>query len=96
MAYPQTAFASTTVSPDSLIGRRRSAVSSNTLLYQLKVLKETGRYDAFKLKWHKTYDEPPEVSGSRSQSARVNTDVCAGLASAQPFVLASSSSSSIS
>lgn len=61
MAYPQTSFLHTHVSPSSLIGRRREAVSSNTLLYQLDVLKKTGRYDAFRLNWHPVYDEPPEV-----------------------------------
>jgi DUF1680 family protein len=41
--------------------QRRDAVSSQTLLYQLDVLKKTGRYDAFKLKWHSSYDDPPNV-----------------------------------
>lgn len=67
MAYPQTAFASTTVNDDCLVGRRRKAVSDNSLLYQLKVLKETGRYDAFKLKWHPCYDEPPLVCLKHTQ-----------------------------
>ena len=62
MAYPQTVFAATEVHEASLIGRRRNAVAANTLLYQLQVLKDTGRYDAFKLRWHPTYDEPPLVS----------------------------------
>lgn len=61
MAYPQTAFAATSVHDDSLIGRRRTTVCASTLLYQLQVLKDTGRYDAFKLKWHPVYDEPPVV-----------------------------------
>ncbi|KAK4626203.1 Non-reducing end beta-L-arabinofuranosidase [Fulvia fulva] len=61
MAYPQTAFRAVTVHDDSLIGRRRQAVVKNTLLYQLDVLKKTGRYDAFKLKWHPVYDEPPLI-----------------------------------
>lgn len=61
MAYPQTAFASTAIHADSLVGRRRQAVSANTLKYQLDVLKKTGRYDAFKLQWHAVYDEPPLV-----------------------------------
>ncbi|RDW59994.1 hypothetical protein BP5796_11600 [Coleophoma crateriformis] len=61
MAYPQTSFQNTTFSSPSLIDRKRETVYSKTLLYQLKVLKETGRYDAFKLKWHKTYDDPPDV-----------------------------------
>ena len=61
MAYPQTTFARTTVDQESLVGRRRQAASANTLLYQLNVLRETGRYDAFRLKWHPTYDEEPVV-----------------------------------
>lgn len=61
MAYPQTRHGSTVISPHSLVGRRRHAVVANTLLYQLDVLKKTGRYDAFKLKWHKVYEEPPVV-----------------------------------
>lgn len=61
MAYPQTVFAATTIDGGSLIGRRREAVAANTLIYQLDVLKKTGRYDAFKLKWHPVYDEPPVV-----------------------------------
>lgn len=61
MSYPQESFVNTKIHSDSLIGKRREAVSSNTLLYQLQVLKDTGRYDAFKLKWHKIYDDPPTV-----------------------------------
>nr|POF14039.1 non-reducing end beta-l-arabinofuranosidase [Quercus suber] len=61
MAYPQTSFSRVQLSPSSLIGRRRNAVSANTLLYQLNVLKKTGRYEAFKLKWHPSYNDPPEV-----------------------------------
>lgn len=51
----------TIVHPDSLIGRRRQAVSAHTLLYQLDVLRKTGRYDAFKLQWHPSYSDPPDV-----------------------------------
>lgn len=61
MAYPQKTFADTTVHPHTLIGRRRGIVSTNTLLYQLDVLKKTGRYDAFKLKWHHSYNDAPNV-----------------------------------
>lgn len=61
MAYPQTSFQNTTFSSPSLVNQKRETVYSRTLLYQLKVLKETGRYDAFKLKWHKTYNDPPSV-----------------------------------
>ncbi|KAK5698336.1 hypothetical protein LTR17_023743 [Elasticomyces elasticus] len=61
MAYPQTAFINTKIAPSSLLGRRREAVSAVTLLYQLQVLKETGRYDAFKLTWHPSYSNAPTV-----------------------------------
>lgn len=58
MAYPQRSFISTTFAPDSFLARKRNVVWRTTLLYQLKVLKDTGRYDAFKLKHHPIYDEP--------------------------------------
>ena len=61
MAYPQKSFAQTTIHPGSLVGRRREVVSSSTLLYQLDVLKQTGRYDAFKLQSHPSYNDPPNV-----------------------------------
>ncbi|OPB43334.1 hypothetical protein A0O28_0105250 [Trichoderma guizhouense] len=61
MAYPQKAFASTTFSSPSFISRRRQVVYANTLLYQLNVLKETGRYEAFKLNWHPSYSDKPNV-----------------------------------
>ncbi|KAH8799841.1 hypothetical protein F5884DRAFT_848025 [Xylogone sp. PMI_703] len=61
MAYPQRTFKRTTFQSPSYISRRREVVYSNTLLYQLKVLKETGRYDAFKLKWHSSYSDEPNV-----------------------------------
>lgn len=31
------------------------------MLYQLQALKDTGRYDAFKLHWHPSYSKPPDV-----------------------------------
>ena len=61
MSYPQETFMQTVLTKDSLIHGRREAVSSNTLLYQLEVLKKTGRYDAFKLQWHPSYSDPPET-----------------------------------
>ncbi|KAF1845869.1 glycoside hydrolase family 127 protein [Cucurbitaria berberidis CBS 394.84] len=61
MAYPQTAFRAVKLSPGSLIHKRHETVFSTTLMYQLEVLKGTGRYDAFKLGWHPSYDDPPDV-----------------------------------
>jgi DUF1680 family protein len=61
MAYPQQTFSGTNFSSPSFISRRREVVYENTLLYQLDVLKKTGRYDAFRLQWHPTYDDPPNV-----------------------------------
>lgn len=61
MAYPQTTFFHTQLHPGSIIKRRRDAVASNTLFYQLDVLKKTGRYDAFKLQWHPSYSDEPNV-----------------------------------
>jgi hypothetical protein len=61
MAYPQQTFSETNFSSPSFISRRREVVYKNTLLYQLDVLKKTGRYDAFRLQWHPTYDDPPNV-----------------------------------
>jgi len=60
MSYPQKTFQNTTFGT-GFISRKREVVYANTLLYQLNVLKETGRYDAFKLKWHPVYDEAPGI-----------------------------------
>ena len=61
MAYPQENFFHTQLQPSSLVYKRREAVSVNTLLYQLDVLKRTGRYDAFKLRWQDVYSDTPNV-----------------------------------
>lgn len=61
MANPQTSFRKTSFQEHSFLARRRAVVASTTLKYQLKVLKETGRYDAFRLKWNSTYDDEPDV-----------------------------------
>ena len=63
MSYTQITFLNTTFleTAPCFISRRREVVYANTLLYQLNVLKETGRYDAFKLKWHKSYSDKPNV-----------------------------------
>ncbi|KAL1627226.1 hypothetical protein SLS56_006465 [Neofusicoccum ribis] len=58
---PQATFVNTKFDPNSFCGRKREVVFQNTLLYQLKVLKDTGRYDAFKLKWHPSYSDEPDV-----------------------------------
>src|ERR1700709_367822 len=55
-SYPQETFQSTT-SYGSFWGRRREIVRKNTLHRQLEILKATGRYDAFRLKWHPTYED---------------------------------------
>jgi uncharacterized protein len=56
-AHPQDTFYLTTFTPSSFWAKRRSIVLKNTLHTQLSILKSTGRYDAFRLKWHPTYDE---------------------------------------
>ena len=61
MVYPQSSFINAEIDPDCLLGRRREVVIEHTLRYQLDVLKSTGRYDAFKLRWHPIYDEEPLV-----------------------------------
>ncbi|KAF3045458.1 hypothetical protein E8E12_005741 [Didymella heteroderae] len=61
MAYPQETFKSTRVDTTSLLGQRRAAASANMITYQLQILKDTGRYRAFDLKWQPTYDKVPEV-----------------------------------
>ncbi|KAF7948871.1 hypothetical protein EAE96_008053 [Botrytis aclada] len=61
MAYPQNSHLQTVFTTPGFISRRREVVYSTTLLYQLKVLKTTGRYDAFKLQWHASYNDEPDV-----------------------------------
>ncbi|PNS14864.1 ER degradation-enhancing alpha-mannosidase-like protein 1 [Sphaceloma murrayae] len=60
MAQPQVSFLQTKLKPDSFLHRKREVVRENTLLYQLDVLKKTGRYDAFKLQWHDSYSDEPD------------------------------------
>ncbi|KAJ5691491.1 Six-hairpin glycosidase [Penicillium malachiteum] len=61
MSYPQESFAATTFASGSFWARRREVVRVQTLRHQLHMLKQTGRYDAFKLKWHPSYSDPPTV-----------------------------------
>jgi DUF1680 family protein len=60
MSYPQLNFHKTSLAPDSLVSKKRNTVFQNTIPYQLKVLKDTGSYDAFKLKWRDSYKPDPE------------------------------------
>ncbi|KAB8542079.1 hypothetical protein FH972_025542 [Carpinus fangiana] len=61
MSYPQVTFRNVHFDRSAFWGRKRSQISSVALLYQLEVLKKTGRYDAFRLKWHPVYDDEPEI-----------------------------------
>jgi DUF1680 family protein len=60
MAYPQETFKWTYLKTTSLLGQRRAAASANMITYQLEILKKTGRYDAFDMKWQPIYDKVPE------------------------------------
>jgi DUF1680 family protein len=55
MSHPQSIFHHTTFAPGSILHQRRSTVSKTTLRTQLTRLRETGRYDCFKLQWHEIY-----------------------------------------
>ncbi|KAM0287328.1 hypothetical protein ACHAO9_007732 [Fusarium lateritium] len=57
MSHPQSIFHHTTFAAGSILHRRRSTVSKTTLRTQLTRLRETGRYDCFKLQWHDIYDD---------------------------------------
>ncbi|PSR81659.1 hypothetical protein BD289DRAFT_438787 [Coniella lustricola] len=56
---PQDSFAWTKFQPESFWARKRNVVLTNTIPFQLDMLKSTGRYDAFDLKWHPIYDDEP-------------------------------------
>ena len=58
---PQDSYVFTTFEPGSFWAKRRDVVRIRTLPYQLEMLRKTGRYDAFDLKKHHTYDDPPTV-----------------------------------
>lgn len=57
MSHPQTDFGLTTFTGPSLLSSRRGTVSHTTLFTQLERIKETGRYDCFKLQWHPIYED---------------------------------------
>ncbi|KAJ9156686.1 Non-reducing end beta-L-arabinofuranosidase [Pleurostoma richardsiae] len=57
MANPQTTFHHTTFHGESTLSIRRNKISRVTLQTQLELLRKTGRYDCFELKWHSIYDD---------------------------------------
>lgn len=61
MSNPQFTFSNTTFAPNSFFHKRRNVARTTTLLYQLQMLKDTGRYTAFKLQNHPSYSDPTTV-----------------------------------
>ncbi|KAM0513336.1 hypothetical protein ACHAPE_007988 [Trichoderma viride] len=57
MSHPQSTFDNTSFFGETILSRRRNLIASVTLHAQLEQLKQTGRYDCFKLKWHPIYDD---------------------------------------
>lgn len=57
MSHPQSVFKQTAFTGPSLLSTRRTTISTVTVHEQLDLLKSTGRYDCFKLKWHPIYDD---------------------------------------
>lgn len=56
---PQDSFAWTTFQQESFWARKRNVVLKNTIPFHLDMLRSTGRYDAFDLKWHPIYNDEP-------------------------------------
>jgi DUF1680 family protein len=56
-SFPQETFCHSTFTPSSFWANQRAIVRKNTLHTQLEILKSTGRYDAFRLKWHSAYED---------------------------------------
>jgi DUF1680 family protein len=57
MSHPQTTFKNTVFHGKSILSVRRHTVAKTTVYTQLDLLRSTGRYDCFKLKWHPVYDD---------------------------------------
>lgn len=57
MSHPQSRYNETTLGGGTILSRRRATIAKVTMLAQLDRLKETGRYDCFKLQWHPIYDD---------------------------------------
>lgn len=54
---PQSTYIHTSFSGPSILKQTRETIASTTLQTQLDLLKSTGRYDCFELKWHPIYDD---------------------------------------
>ncbi|PLB47394.1 DUF1680-domain-containing protein [Aspergillus steynii IBT 23096] len=87
MGYPQTDFIFTSFPPGSFWGRRRDIVRKTTLIYQLQVLKHTGRYDAFRLNWHPIYSEPIGMAWPVPRHLFWDSDVAKWIESACYFLM---------
>ncbi|KAK6203674.1 hypothetical protein LQW54_008880 [Pestalotiopsis sp. IQ-011] len=57
MSHPQSTFDKTTFHGSSILKSRQDVVGRVTAKAQLKQLRETGRYDCFKLQWHPIYND---------------------------------------
>ncbi|KAH8204432.1 hypothetical protein TruAng_001348 [Truncatella angustata] len=56
-SYPQVTFSRTTFHGPSVLKNRKETISRTTVKAQLEQLRNTGRYDCFKLQWHPIYDD---------------------------------------
>ncbi|KAI9148296.1 Non-reducing end beta-L-arabinofuranosidase [Paramyrothecium foliicola] len=57
MSHPQSTFVKTVLNGPSILQKRSTTIRRVTVHEQLRKLKDTGRYDCFKLKWHPIYDD---------------------------------------
>ncbi|KAI6777663.1 uncharacterized protein J7T54_002736 [Emericellopsis cladophorae] len=57
MPYPQVTYKDTVFNGPSLLKRQKTTISQVTVKAQLKQLRDSGRYDCFKLQWHPVYDD---------------------------------------
>lgn len=57
MSYPQERFKNTVFHGESILSIRRKTIAKTTVHTQLNQLRNTGRFDCFKLKWHPAYDD---------------------------------------
>jgi DUF1680 family protein len=66
MSYPRVDFSSTTFHGPSLLKDRKAVINRVTVKAQVKQLRDTGRYDCFKLQWHPIYDDKSSWPASKS------------------------------